>query len=266
MKSAETLAQLNLQCENPRLAIPDMNPWNMEFTALVRDLWLNSGGELGGFLPAIQYAASYYKPRKNSNHYAYSLYLTLHSLGNTMGFVAPIYDVGSGHWTSLYDGPFRASSDSAANMHLPFDMNERKEKYERLFTLATDNEVWTKKDVAAKKDPIVTYLETLAERQRKIDYMRPYGLEDWLYATLFLTLSDENLMKPLEFGERMSHIDFAIFGALEMVSNEQPTREAKEVTAADKRVEAVMENLDNNRYFLTLPYEVDVEPVIIERD
>ncbi len=263
MSNHETLEQLNGACVDPKRPMPEMQPYRMEFTALVRDLRLNSSGVLGGFIANIADAAVSYRELNNSNHYAYSLWFTLNSLGDTMGIVAPIYDSGRSSWLSLYDSPFSASADSAATMRLPFDLKKRHESYDRLMSrVASVNNMRMQLD----KAEVVKYFELLAVREHKTDFKKPYGLEDWLYATLFLTLSNENLMKPLEYSERKSHVDLAIFGALAMLTTEKPLRERNEITAADRRVDAVMENLSNNRYFLSLPQEVDVEPILITRD
>ncbi len=237
---------------SPDRKINEMQPWTMEYTAILRQLYLDSSAILGKFLPTVNEASVDFTTGDSGNNYAYSLYLALHTLGDHAHIVAPIYDTGRSHYSSLYDKSFQASADTAANMRLPSNTDDRGKIYPKLVE-KIEKFSGIKMELSAVSD----YFE------RDNVPFEHHAIVDWLYSTLYYVLSSEQLMTNISFRERM---DITLGSIYEGMANIVSDNHNRSHSGALKT--KVLSNLTENLYFLSRPTDLRVtgeKPVLINR-
>ena len=252
IKQKEYTTNSGLSYFSPRREINEMRPWNMEYTAFLRQLYLDSNAKLGEFLPNMDETAYDYTTGRSENHYAYALYTCLHTLGNEANLVAPIYDAGRSHWNSLYDSPFRASAEFAVSMSLPYSSEDREKIYP---TLVKKIEEHRSGKITLKA--VSSYFESDKENRAG------RSMVDWLYSTLYFALSNEVLMTDIEYGARKKVTLKSIYDGMATIVREGPDR-----SRSEGRKSVVLDNLTENAYFLSRPKTLRTtgeKPVLIDR-
>lgn len=248
----EFRTQSGINYFSPDREINEMQPWTMEFTALLRQLYFDSSAILGRFLPTVNEASVDFTTGDSANYYAYSLYLALHKLGDHIHMVAPIYDTGRSHFSSLYDRSFQASADTAVSMRLPSIEAERKKIYPKI--------VENIKKFSGRKLELGAVSDYFEQDNAPFEH---HAMVDWLYSTLYLVLSSEQLMTNISFRDRMEITLRAIYEGMADIVSENRNR-----THADACKSAVLSNLTENQYFLSRPTDLRVtgeKPVLINR-
>lgn len=228
-----------------------------EFGALLSQLYADAGRDsehydVAGFVPNI--ADAFVSNEWTFNPYATVLHMTLFMLDKEVHAVAPIHDM-----AGRDEIGFEPSATLAQNMQLSSDREERKRMY-----LVLASKIRKQSGQVLSAGTIADHFESAKEK----GYFEPAKtIVDWLYATLFHALSNEQLMKsPMRVGDIERIEKDLLLMSYSCLATIIEAGEDRSVAQVQKK--HVIANLDTNKYLLSLPYGLEKngeKPVLITR-